>query len=189
MKRPNRIIFFKSNAGSAESYIQIRILEKEGEAGMNQKEFALRCGEIYTKLYRTALGWLGNETLAADALGEAVYKGLRFCGKLRDEELFDAWMMRILVNECHNEKRRGKNCVSLDEIPETAGEQFDSLPLREALARLPKELRDVVTLRFFAGYTLRETAEILGIPQGTASTRQRRALALLKLELGEEENE
>lgn len=61
---------------------------------MNQKEFALRCEKIYTKLYRTALGWLGSEAMAADALGEAVYKGLRSCGKLRDESLFDAWMMR-----------------------------------------------------------------------------------------------
>ena len=35
--------------------------------------------------------------------------------------------------------------------------------------------------------TLAETAEILGIPPGTVSTRQRRALALLRLELSEEE--
>lgn len=45
----------------------------------------------------------------------------------------------------------------------------------------------VVALRYFAGYTLAETAEILGIPPGTVSTRQRRALALLRLELSEEE--
>lgn len=45
----------------------------------------------------------------------------------------------------------------------------------------------MVALRYFAGYTLAETAEILGIPPGTVSTRQRRALALLRLELSEEE--
>lgn len=60
-----------------------------------------------------------------------------------------------------------------------------SLPLREAVARLPKELKAIVILRYFSGYTLREAAEILDIPQGTAATRQRRALALLRLELGE----
>ena len=34
-----------------------------------------------------------------------------------------------------------------------------------------------------------ETAELLKIPQGTAATRQRKALKLLKLELGEEVSE
>ena len=42
-------------------------------------------------------------------------------------------------------------------------------------------------LRYFTGYTLCEAAEILDIPQGTAATRERRALKLLRLELTEEE--
>ena len=50
----------------------------------------------------------------------------------------------------------------------------------------PQELRAVVALRYFAGYTLAETAEILSLPPGTVSTRQRKALALLRLELCEE---
>ena len=52
---------------------------------------------------------------------------------------------------------------------------------------MPEELRSVVILRFFSGYTQAETAAALNIPQGTAATRQKRALALLKLELGEED--
>ena len=46
----------------------------------------------------------------------------------------------------------------------------------------------MVILRFFTGYTQSETAAALDIPQGTVATRQRRALALLRLELGEEES-
>ena len=74
----------------------------------------------------------------------------------------------------------------MEELSETAVEVFDTLPLKEAVCRLPRELKDVVILRYFAGYTLRETAETLDIPTGTAATRQRRALALLRLELEEE---
>ena len=59
--------------------------------------------------------------------------------------------------------------------------------MREAVRRLPEELRQVVILRFFTGCTQAETAVALGIPQGTVATRQRRALALLRMELGEEE--
>mgnify|MGYP002512718484 CR=1 FL=1 len=72
---------------------------------------------------------------------------------------------------------------------ETAVEEFDILPLQEAIKKLPKELKDVIILRYFMGYTLSETAELLKIPQGTAATRQRKALKLLKLELGEEVSE
>ena len=73
-------------------------------------------------------------------------------------------------------------------IPETAGpDAYDTLPLKEAVCRLPEELRLVVILRFFAGYTQAETAAALEIPQGPVATRQRRALELLRLELGEEE--
>ena len=59
-------------------------------------------------------------------------------------------------------------------------------PAYEAVRRLPEELRAVVILRYFSGLTLAETARALNIPAGTVSTRQRRALSLLKLELTEE---
>jgi len=52
---------------------------------------------------------------------------------------------------------------------------------------LPEELQDVIILRYFSDYTLTQTAESLGIPQGTVVTRQRRGLKLLKLELAEED--
>ncbi len=72
----------------------------------------------------------------------------------------------------------------MDELPETAAEEFDRLPLRDAIDRLPKELKDVVILRYFSDFTIAETARLLHIPQGTAATRQRKALKLLRLELG-----
>ena len=65
-------------------------------------------------------------------------------------------------------------------------EEFDSLPLKEAITRLPKDQKDVIVLRFFAGYTVNETAQTLEIPVGTVATRQRKALQLLRLELEEE---
>ena len=96
-------------------------------------------------------------------------------------------MTRILLNVCCDEQRRRKREQSWEELPETAAEAFDSLPLQEAVNRLPRELKELVILRYFTGYTLREASEILKIPQGTAATRERRALKLLRLELGEEE--
>ena len=156
---------------------------------MNNEEFGKRIENIRLRLYKTALLYLGSEAVALDAVDEAVYKALCSYKKLRQPEYFDTWITRILINECYNELRRQKRFRPLDELPEGATEEFDTLPLKEAIRRLPRELKEVVILRYFAGYTLIETAETLQIPQGTVATRQRKALKLLKMELSEEVGE
>lgn len=153
---------------------------------MNNEEFAKRVEAIRAKLYKTALTYLNSESLAMDAVDEAVYKALCAKRKLRQPEYFDTWITRILINECYNELRRQRRIYPLEELPEIAVEEFNSLPLKEALRRLPKDLKDVIILRFFTGYTVSETAYTLNIPVGTVATRQRRALQLLRLELDEE---
>ena len=155
---------------------------------MDMHEYARRAENAKARLFRTAVMVLGEPSAAEEALDEAVYRGLRGCRKLKSPEFFDTWLTRILLNACYDELKRRKRVTTAEELPETAAEELDALPLKEAVRRLPRELRDVVVLRYFSGHTLRETAEILEIPQGTAATRQRRALQLLRLELGEEES-
>ena len=153
---------------------------------MNNEEYAARVEEIRGRLYKTAFLYLGSESQALDAVDEAVYKGLCNHKKLRQPEYFVTWMTRILINECHNEQRRQHRLRPLEEVQELLTEDYDSLPLKDAIKRLPKELKEVIILRYFTGYTLAETADALKIPQGTAATRQRKALQLLKLEFEEE---
>ena len=150
---------------------------------MTDLELAQRAEEMKGRLYRTALLYLGGEAAALDAVDEAVYRAFLSHRKLRRPEHFNTWVTRILINVCNDELRRRKREPAMAELPETAAEQFDALPLRDAVERLPRELRAVVALRYFSGYTLAETAEALDIPPGTVSSRQRKALALLRLEL------
>lgn len=153
---------------------------------MNHEEYAKRIEEIRGRLYKTAYLYMGNEALALDVVDEAVYKGLLNHWKLRQPEYFTTWITRILINECYNEQRRQKRFRPLEEISEEMTEDYDNLPLKEALQKLPKELKDVVILRYFTGYTLAQTAQTLKIPQGTAATRHRKALQLLRLELSDD---
>ena len=156
---------------------------------MDKEEFAARTEAVRQRLYRTAYLYLGSEADALEAVDEAVYQALRTLKKLREPEHFETWLTRILLNECHRELRRRRHVAGENALPDTAGpDAYDALPLKEAVRRLPEELRAVVILRFFTGYTQAETAAALDIPQGTVATRQRRALALLRLELGEEES-
>lgn len=154
---------------------------------MDKQQFAAEVERLKPRLYRITRLYLDSEAMAVEAVDEAVYQALRSLKKLRQPEYFATWLTRILINECQKELRRRRREQPLASIPETAAEEYDALPLREAIRRLPPELRDVVILRYFAGLTLAETARSLDIPQGTASTRQQRALRLLRLELAEEE--
>lgn len=156
---------------------------------MDRQEFAARTQALRQRLYRTAYLYLGREADALEAVDEAVYQALRSLGKLREAAYFETWLTRILINECHRELRRRKRLSGEEALPETAGpDAYDHLPLKDAVSRLPETLRAVVILRYFTGYTQSETAAALDIPQGTVATRQRRALELLRLELGEEGN-
>ena len=153
---------------------------------MTDNEFAVKAESIRGKLYRTAMLYMNSQALALDVLDEAVYKALCSHRKLKSPEYFDTWMTRILINECYNELRRQKRIRPMEELPETAVQEFDALPLKEAVRCLPRELKDIVILRYFTGLSLVETARTLNIPQGTAASRQRKALQLLRLELEEE---
>lgn len=154
---------------------------------MTELEYLERAENARGKLYRAALLTLGSESAAVDAVDEAVYKGYLSYRKLRDPQYLETWLVRILINVCRDELRRRKRELAVEELPETAGEEFDALPLKEAIRRLPAQLRDVIVLRYFTGLTLEETAAALDLPRGTVSTRQRKALALLKLDLTVEE--
>ena len=156
---------------------------------MEREEFAARTEAVKARLYRTAYLYLGSEADALEVVDEAVYQALRGLKQLRQPEFFETWLTRILLNECHKELRRRKRFAGEEALPDTAGpDVYDALPLREAVRRLPEDLRAVVILRYFTGLTLQETADSLKLPVGTVSTRQRKALQFLRLELGEEES-
>jgi len=156
---------------------------------MDKNLFADRVEQMKPRLYRTAYLYMGSEAMALDAVDEAIFRGLLSVKKLREPAYFETWMTRILINECKKSLRRLKREHPIETIPETAEEIFDTLPLKEAIRKLPQDLKDVIILRYYSGFTLIETAQSLDIPQGTAATRQRRALQLLKLELSDEEEE
>jgi RNA polymerase sigma-70 factor (ECF subfamily) len=71
-----------------------------------------------------------------------------------------------------------------DEAPQSPGEQVLTADLasavREAVQQLPSAQRQVVELAYFKGMTFREVADAAGIPEGTAKSRLRLALAKLE---------
>lgn len=58
--------------------------------------------------------------------------------------------------------------------------------LAAALKRLPGEQRAAIELAYYDGLTYQQVARVLGIPEGTAKSRLRLAMARLRTELGDE---
>ena len=154
---------------------------------MKDADYFSRIEPLKEQLYRVAYLYLGSESAAVDAVDEAVYRGYLKRRSLRREAYFSTWLTRILINVCLDELRRRQRETPVETLPERAETPYDALPLQEALERLPETLRSVIALRYFGGFTLAETARALGLPEGTVSSRQRRALQLLKLHLTDDE--
>jgi RNA polymerase sigma-70 factor (ECF subfamily) len=105
---------------------------------------------------------------------------------LREPKYLKTWLVRILINECLKIIRINKKELNTDVFPESSQSfQEDSIHLRLAIENLPEDLKKVITLRYFGGFTIAETAEILGIPDGTVSTRSRKALEMLRIEISD----
>lgn len=154
---------------------------------MKDADYFSRIDPLKEQLYRVAYLYLGSESAAVDAVDEAVYRGYLKRRSLRREAYFSTWLTRILINVCLDELHRRQRETPVETLPERAETPYDALPLQEALDRLPEDLRSVIALRYFGGFTLAETAQALGLPEGTVSSRQRRALQLLKLHLTDDE--
>ncbi|QSX06634.1 sigma-70 family RNA polymerase sigma factor [Sedimentibacter sp. zth1] len=160
---------------------------------MNKKEFTERITVIKKQLYNTAFLYLGNEQDSMEIVDESIFKAYKSLKTLNHPEYFNTWVIRILINECKQEFKRQKR-IKLDEnIEFTANENiedfnYDSLPLKEAVNKLPYDLKSIIILRYFIGFTLHETAQTLNIPQGTVVTKQRKALKFLRIDLIEEES-
>jgi RNA polymerase sigma factor (sigma-70 family) len=77
----------------------------------------------------------------------------------------------------------------MEEMPEEMNPPIDddSIPIKFAVQSLPEDLRKIIVLRYFGGYTIAETAVILEIPEGTVATRTRKAMGILRVELDDEE--
>lgn len=137
-------------------------------------------------LYRIAFGYLRDESKSLDAVDEAVYQGYVHRHDLREPKYLKTWLVRILINECLKIIRINKKELNTDVFPESSqSSQEDSIHLRITIDNLPEDLKKVITLRYFGGFTISETAEILGIPEGTVSTRSRKALEILRVEISD----
>ncbi len=159
-------------------------------------------GVLYRDLAPSVFGYLRAQGAAEpeDLLGEVFLQVARNIGRFRgDEAAFRSWVFLVahhrVVDERRSRGRRSEEPVptgQLEGVVEAEGTEqvamraLSTERVRELLEQLTPAQRDVLTLRIIGGFTIKETARIVGKRVGAVRALQRRGLAVLKGRLQED---
>ncbi|MCM1387458.1 MAG: sigma-70 family RNA polymerase sigma factor [Bacillus sp. (in: Bacteria)] len=156
---------------------------KQGDA----ESFIALIEECRMTLKRVALGYLGNEEDAADAIQDTILSAYEHIGELKKAEYFKTWLVRILINHCTKIWRGNKRKVSLEQgyAPDAVRKDMPEtdIEFRELLLSLPEENRVIFQLHFGERFTISEIAKILNMKENTVKSRLRRGREKLRVEL------
>jgi len=153
------------------------------ETTVCSKSLKSRIAESRGRLYRVALAWCGDEMLADDLVQETMANGIVNRAQLRDETRLFAWLYSILNNNWRRHLRRAKTHDELDEQlssddigPFGTCRELEIVErVRRAVASLPVEQRQVLSLIDLEEFSYCDVAETLEIPIGTVMSRLHRA--------------
>jgi RNA polymerase sigma-70 factor (ECF subfamily) len=140
-------------------------------------------------IYGIALMMTKQRVLADDITQETFLRAFAKYHLYDSSKPLRPWLYRIAVNMSRNLLRRKTWMRLFPGVPsegtEHSAESFalqseSTLELWNAVSRLSPKQREVITLHYYAGLPLPETAEALGIPLGTCKSRLHAALCKLR---------
>ena len=149
-------------------------------------------GELYAqfsqKMFSICVRMTGNRTDAEDILQDAFIAAFNNLARLRELHLFEAWLRKIVVNECI---RFAKNALSKTPLDENYSEtpeandlnwlqQISFEQIHEAIKILPNGCREVFNLYVLEDHSHQQIAAGLNISVSTSKSQYHRARQLLK---------
>ncbi|MCB0217204.1 MAG: sigma-70 family RNA polymerase sigma factor [Caldilineae bacterium] len=156
----------------------------------------------YQQRIHSAMWRATGDAAEAEELTQAVFCRTYFALATYDPSYsFSTWIYRIAHNLCINTRTRGLRALSLEAVQEEGGGSpavlADPGPtpeerrerreladrIRDALAQLPDEFREVVFLRHVQELSYAEICDVTGLPMGTVKSRIARGRRLLAASL------
>lgn len=154
---------------------------------MEVSKFEHLVRESQDTMYRISMSILKNEHDAQDAVSEAILKAYENLHKLRKEEYFKTWLIRILINECQKTLKKSHGITSLEseKSPEISDRNnpYISVEIGDAIDSLPQKIRLVVIMFYVEDYSIKDIKRVLNIPEGTVKSRLNKGRILLKEKL------
>ncbi len=177
-----------------------KILDEAGlVAGLKRRDpdaFAAFFEAHADRVYRLALGMLGNETDAEEVTQVTFISAMEAIDRFEPRAKLDTWLYRIAHNHALMlaRKRRPTDALPEDDEPDTPTSLVDWRDLPEErllgqeaqerlwaeIARLPESLRAAFTLRDVEGLSTADCAHIQSITEAACKVRLHRARLLLR---------
>lgn len=156
---------------------------QEGDAA----SFQILIEKYYDEVFGFCCYCVGSREAAYDCTQETFLKVTKYIRNYREQNKFKGYLFSIARNAC-NDYFRGKRPEYSDENGlETLADKGDftkdseiSWILQEALGQLPDFQREVIILKYYHGFKIREIAALLSIPMATAKSRLRQGMNKLK---------
>jgi len=136
---------------------------------------------LYRIAFRVAYRILGSRVEAEDVAQETMAKAYTRWWRIRPDA--SRWVSRVSANNAIDVWRKNaKQDLTADDLARAHnGEPIvERLALVDALSRLSRRQREVVVLRYLAGYPEADVAEILDCSVGTVKTHASRGLRSLR---------
>lgn len=176
-------------------------LVRRAQAG-EREAFDMLVERHLTEVYRLALAIVGPAD-ARDVTQDAFVQAWVKLPALRKPESFAPWLRRICANTARNWLRaQGRRIqpASLDADAAIADAVAHRTPdfrrdvetrsmLQPAFERLSPDQRAVLALHYSMGYSIRESADALGVGTGTAKSRLNAGLNVLRRAIGAPETD
>ena len=127
-----------------------------------------------TPIWRFLTRYLGDAALAEDVTQETFLRVHRHLARFSFQSKFSTWLFSIARNaavDAHRRRTRRERLPLLAPAPAPIGQPGPGAEIDAAIHELSPKLREALLLVEVLGLTYRETAEVLGIPEGTAKSR------------------
>jgi RNA polymerase sigma-70 factor (ECF subfamily) len=169
-----------------------RPVNEPGYRPGDREDFERLYRSSYARLLGTLVGVLGDRAAAEDCLQEAFEKAFRAWPGWRPDAPAEAWLHRIAVNAAVSYQRRQRLREAGEVVrrlgrpapPPDPADAATASDLTAALRRLPAKQSAAIVLRHYHGYSNREIAAALGIPEQTVASRLAAARKQLQAVLG-----
>lgn len=136
-------------------------------------------------MYKTAWIYLKNENDVADAIQDAILTCYEKLDTLRNVKHFKTWLLRILINKCHDILRQRQNYFSTEEIEkEFIDKDFEICEWKHLLQCLDEKYRIIILLYYSEGLKVKEISKLLQLNKNTVLTRLARAKEQIRKEYG-----
>lgn len=140
-----------------------------------------------TRVVQLATRLLSSPNKAEDIAQEAFLRVFRNAAKFEPRARFATWLYRIVVNLCHDERRRWRFAAEWTEREPAAPQTPDPTELNDlkatvhrAIDRLPPRQKAVLVLHRFEGLSYREIGETLDLSESAVESLLVRGYAHLR---------